>query len=160
MPSPPPGDLPNPGIEHASLISPALAGGFFPTSATWQLPLSPPSPPKTTPSLSANTSERDNPRGGGDNQPNFPRCSNHGSFSPRCSVETPWSVGKGMNPTFGDSGPYRSSGIPRDVQGMKATIPQSRKGRFHPLCKYRRYTYRSVQGMSHSVLSLNFAEAS
>ena len=24
-----PGDLPNPGIEPASLVSPALAGGFF-----------------------------------------------------------------------------------------------------------------------------------
>ena len=26
---PPPGDLPNPGIEPASLAAPALAGGFF-----------------------------------------------------------------------------------------------------------------------------------
>ena len=31
---PPPGDLPDPGIEHESLSSPALAGGFFTTSAT------------------------------------------------------------------------------------------------------------------------------
>ena len=30
------GDLPDPGIEPASLISPALAGGFFTTSATWE----------------------------------------------------------------------------------------------------------------------------
>ena len=30
------GDLPNPGIELASLMSPALAGGFFTTSATWE----------------------------------------------------------------------------------------------------------------------------
>ena len=30
-----PGDLPDPGIEPASLPSPALAGGFFTTSATW-----------------------------------------------------------------------------------------------------------------------------
>ena len=30
-----PGDLPNPGIEPKSLISPALAGGFFTTSVTW-----------------------------------------------------------------------------------------------------------------------------
>ena len=29
LPCPPPGVLPNPGIELASLISPALAGGFF-----------------------------------------------------------------------------------------------------------------------------------
>ena len=29
---PPPGDLPNPGIELTSLTSPALAGGFFTTS--------------------------------------------------------------------------------------------------------------------------------
>ena len=29
LPCPPPGDLPDPGIEPASLISPALAGGFF-----------------------------------------------------------------------------------------------------------------------------------
>ena len=30
-----PGDLPDPGIEPASLMSPALAGGFFTTRATW-----------------------------------------------------------------------------------------------------------------------------
>ena len=28
------GDLPDPGIEPESLMSPALAGGFFTTSAT------------------------------------------------------------------------------------------------------------------------------
>ena len=33
---PPPRDLPDPGIEPASLTSPALAGGFFTTSATWE----------------------------------------------------------------------------------------------------------------------------
>ena len=32
---PPAGDLPDPGIETASLMSPALAGGFFTPSATW-----------------------------------------------------------------------------------------------------------------------------
>ena len=31
---PPPGDLPNPGIEPASFRSPALAGRFFTTSTT------------------------------------------------------------------------------------------------------------------------------
>ena len=30
LPSPPPGDLPNPGIEPTSHMSPALAGGFLP----------------------------------------------------------------------------------------------------------------------------------
>ena len=35
---PTPGDLPNPGIEPASLVSPALAGSFFTTSATWEAP--------------------------------------------------------------------------------------------------------------------------
>ena len=34
LPFPPPGDLPDPGIEPASLASPALAGGFFTTSTT------------------------------------------------------------------------------------------------------------------------------
>ena len=29
-------DLPNPGIEPASLMSPVLAGGFSTTSTTWQ----------------------------------------------------------------------------------------------------------------------------
>ena len=29
-------DLPDPGIEPVSLTSPALAGGFFTTSATWE----------------------------------------------------------------------------------------------------------------------------
>ena len=33
---PPPGDLPNPGIEPTSLMSPALAGIFFTSSATWE----------------------------------------------------------------------------------------------------------------------------
>ena len=31
---PSPGDLPHPGMESASLVSPALAGEFFTTSAT------------------------------------------------------------------------------------------------------------------------------
>ena len=31
-----PGDLPNPGVEPTSLTSPASAGGFFTTSATWE----------------------------------------------------------------------------------------------------------------------------
>ena len=35
LPCPPPGGFPNPGIELVSLTSPALAGGFFTTSATW-----------------------------------------------------------------------------------------------------------------------------
>ena len=34
LPCPPPGALPNPGIEPTSLMSLALAGGFFTTSAT------------------------------------------------------------------------------------------------------------------------------
>ena len=33
---PPPGDLPDPGIESMPLIAPALAGGFFTISATWE----------------------------------------------------------------------------------------------------------------------------
>ena len=33
---PPLGDLLDPGIEPESLMSPALAGGFFTTSATWE----------------------------------------------------------------------------------------------------------------------------
>ena len=35
---PPPGDLPNPGVKPESLMFPALAGGFFSTSATWEGP--------------------------------------------------------------------------------------------------------------------------
>ena len=35
VPLPTSGDLPHPGIEPASLASPALAGGFFTTSTTW-----------------------------------------------------------------------------------------------------------------------------
>ena len=35
-PRPPPGNLSNPGIEHGSLMSPALVGGFFTTSTTWE----------------------------------------------------------------------------------------------------------------------------
>ena len=33
---PPPGDLPDPGIEPTSLTSSALAGRFFTPSATWK----------------------------------------------------------------------------------------------------------------------------
>ena len=36
LPCPPPGDLPDSGIEPESLMSPALAGRFFTTSATWE----------------------------------------------------------------------------------------------------------------------------
>ena len=32
----PPGDLPDLGIEPTSLMPPALAGGFFTTSAAWE----------------------------------------------------------------------------------------------------------------------------
>ena len=37
-PCPLPGDLPNPGVKPRSLMSSALAGGFFTTSATWEAP--------------------------------------------------------------------------------------------------------------------------
>ena len=36
LPCLPPGDIPNPGMEPTSLISPALADRFFATSATWE----------------------------------------------------------------------------------------------------------------------------
>ena len=36
LPCPPPGDLPDPGIEPRSAMSPALAGGYFTTSTTWE----------------------------------------------------------------------------------------------------------------------------
>ena len=36
LPCPPPEDLSNPGIEPVSLMSPALASGFFTTSAIWE----------------------------------------------------------------------------------------------------------------------------
>ena len=35
LPFPPPGDLPHPGTEHTSLMSPTLAG-FLTTTATWE----------------------------------------------------------------------------------------------------------------------------
>ena len=38
LPFPLPGDLPNLRIKPASLTSPALAGGFFTTSTTWEAP--------------------------------------------------------------------------------------------------------------------------
>ena len=37
VPCPPPGNLPNPGIQPSSLMSPALAGGFFTISTTWEV---------------------------------------------------------------------------------------------------------------------------
>ena len=33
-----PGNLPDPGTESTSLMSPELADGFFTTSATWEAP--------------------------------------------------------------------------------------------------------------------------
>ena len=48
--SPPPGDLPDPGIEPAS---PALAGRFFTTSATYQWPLFPTEEGATTAKITA-----------------------------------------------------------------------------------------------------------
>ena len=36
LPCPPPGHLPDPGVEASSPMSPALAGGFFTTSTTWE----------------------------------------------------------------------------------------------------------------------------
>ena len=38
LPCPPPGDFPDPGTKPTSLKPPALAGGFFITSATWETP--------------------------------------------------------------------------------------------------------------------------
>ena len=37
LPFPSPGDLPNPGLKPESLMSHALAGGFFTASATWEV---------------------------------------------------------------------------------------------------------------------------
>ena len=37
LPCPPPGDFSDPGIEPVSLMSSALAGGFFTTSAAWEV---------------------------------------------------------------------------------------------------------------------------
>ena len=37
LPCSPPEDLPDLGIEPTSLTSPALAGGFFTTSPTWDI---------------------------------------------------------------------------------------------------------------------------
>ena len=36
LPCPPPQDLPDTGIKPTSLMSPALAGGLFMTSTTWE----------------------------------------------------------------------------------------------------------------------------
>ena len=36
---PTPGNLPNPGIKLTSLVSTALAGGFFTTGVTWEIPM-------------------------------------------------------------------------------------------------------------------------
>ena len=36
LPCPPPGNLPDSGIDPASLTSPALAGGFFTANSIWE----------------------------------------------------------------------------------------------------------------------------
>ena len=38
-------DLPDPGIQPMSLTAPALAGGYFTTSTTWEAPYDPAIPP-------------------------------------------------------------------------------------------------------------------
>ena len=38
LPFPSSGDLPNPGIELVSFVSPALAGGFFTTESLGKIP--------------------------------------------------------------------------------------------------------------------------
>ena len=38
LPCPPPGDLPDPGMEPMSLVYPALAGRLFTSGATWEAP--------------------------------------------------------------------------------------------------------------------------
>ena len=38
LPWPPPGEYFNPGIKPTSLLSPALAGGFLTTNASWKAP--------------------------------------------------------------------------------------------------------------------------
>ena len=43
-PFPSPGDLTDPGIDSVSLMPPALAGGYFATSATWEAPTLKPHP--------------------------------------------------------------------------------------------------------------------
>ena len=40
LPCPPPGDLPNLGTEPTSFMSSVLAGRFFTTSTTWEIPRS------------------------------------------------------------------------------------------------------------------------
>ena len=39
LPFPPSGDLPSPGTEPMSPVSPALAGRFFTTTADWEAPI-------------------------------------------------------------------------------------------------------------------------
>ena len=38
LPFSPPGDLPGPGIEPLTPVSPAVAGGFFTTRTPWEAP--------------------------------------------------------------------------------------------------------------------------
>ena len=39
LPCSSPGDLPKPGVESASILSPALSGGLFTTNTTWEAPV-------------------------------------------------------------------------------------------------------------------------
>jgi len=58
LPFPPPGDLPHPGIKPTSFASPALAGGFFTTSATWEAPRGTYTEDNTVPSTQRETGLR------------------------------------------------------------------------------------------------------
>ena len=59
LPCPPPGDLPDPGIKPVSLMSPALAAGFFTNSATWEAPKNGPSSQITGKKQAYSISRRD-----------------------------------------------------------------------------------------------------
>ena len=58
MPCPPPGDLSDPGIEPTFLMSPALAGRFYTTSATIQ-------------AIKAQKKQKEKPRSGRDPKENL-----------------------------------------------------------------------------------------
>ena len=58
LPCPPPGDLPNPGIEPSSLKSPVLTGRFFSTSTTWEAPSNLGRPHHHLPTTSPSTKQK------------------------------------------------------------------------------------------------------
>ena len=113
---PSPGDLPNPEIEPRSLLSPALAGGFFTTSATWEALICFMRYQKESNSQSQKVDS---------GYQNFPGSS--AAKESTCSTGDPTSIpGLGRFPGEGNSYPLQHSGLENSMDCIIDGVAESR----------------------------------